>query len=289
MNDSADDDSVGAGRPEGLVGEASHWTSFAQRWAKLTSPVRPHPDDVRQFEKCVAEGGGPGRALLLGVTPELATMRWPERSTFVAVDRSIEVIRGIWPGARIGVPASAIAGRWQRLPFPDEAFDLAVGDGCFTALGTPIVQDEVYRELARVLRPRSRLIMRLFAAPSVRENAAEVFADLGAGRIGAFDVFKWRLLMATPVVAGHTVRVGDTFELWDAAGIDRDRLAQATGWSRARIDTIDDYRNNDTLLDFAPVDEALDRLSPFFDAVGRFDQGYELAERCPIVVLSRRA
>lgn len=286
MNGGAADDILG-GQPGPPTGEASHWTSFAQRWAKLQSPVRPHPDDVRQFEACVADGGGPQRALLLGVTPELAAMQWPEGSSFVAVDRSIEVIRSIWPRDRIRVPAAAIAGRWQHLPLPDGAFDLAVGDGCFTALGTPNAQGEVYRELARVLRPGGRLIMRLFVAPAVREDAAAVFGDLRAGQIGAFDVFKWRLLMATPAASGHAVRVGDTFALWAAAGIDRDGLAQATGWPRAGIDIIDDYRDNDTLLDFAPLDAALDRLAPFFKPVSRSTMGYELAERCPIVVLSR--
>ncbi len=270
-------------------GAAEHWSSFARRWSRLGSPVRPHPEDVRRFEAIVA-GAAPAapRALLLGVTPEIAGMRWPAGASVFAVDQAIAVIRGLWRPAEGLAGAGAVSARWQRLPFRDGAFDLVIGDGCLTALGTATAQGAVSQELERVLRPGGLFVQRLFVTPDTREDLAAVFDDLLAGRIGAFDVFKWRLLMATPPRAGHTVCVGDAFEHWATAGIDRDRLAAANGWARERIDTIDDYRDNDALLGFPPLSEALARLAPHFDLSEMFTQPYELAERCPIVLLRRR-
>jgi SAM-dependent methyltransferase len=270
-------------------GVAEHWTAFARRWARLGSPVRPHEEDVSRFETIVAGSRDAApQALLLGATPEIAEMRWPVGSTLVAVDRSMAVINSLWTPRQRRVRTSAICGQWQRLPFRDDAFDLAIGDGCLTALGTAALQNEVSRELARVLRPGGRFIQRLFVAPDVRETVAVVFDDLLAGRIGAFDVFKWRLLMATPPRSEHAVCVGDAFRYWAAANVDRGGLADASGWAPERIDTIDDYRDNETLLSFPPMTEAIARLAPFFEVTGEFTQTYELADRCPIVAMTRR-
>ena len=129
--------------------------------------------------------------------------------------------------------------------------------------------------------------MRLFATPIVRESVQSVFDDLCAGVGETFDVFKWRLLMAAPADTEHAVLLSDAFNLWNAADIDRSHLAAARGWERGTIDTIDAYRDSRVRLAFPPVDEALDRLAPYFRPIGQFTQSYELAERCPIVVLAR--
>lgn len=269
---------------------AHHWSTFAQRWAQIRPPARPHPQDIRCFETCVADLArrrGALDALLLGVTPEIAAMRWPAETTMLAVDRSIEATQAIWPLREIAIPAAAIVGRWERLPFRDASLDLVIGDGCLTALGTLAAQRDVTRELARVLRPGGEFIMRLFAAPIVRESVQSVFDDLRAGVGETFDVLKWRLLMAAPADTENAVLLSETFNLWDAADIDRSQLAAARGWERGTIDTIDAYRDSHVRLAFPPVDEALDRLAPYFRPIEQFTQSYELAERCPIVVLAR--
>lgn len=279
-----------ADRPEAHRTQVEeHWRTFPQRWANLSSPTRPHDEDVRRFEACAREALTSERpSVLLGVTPELAGMAWPDGSRFIAVDHSIPVIRGLWRDDRPRVPAIAVAGKWQRLPFPDGMTDFIIGDGC-TAVVHPLdVHQAVTHEQARVLRPGERLVLRFFASPAVREPVDTVFEDLHAGRIRAFDTFKWRLLMATPADAHHYVRVGDAYDIWDKARIDRDVLASRTGLPRPRIDTIDSYRNNDTYLGFAPLPEALDRFAEHFEVVAHFTQNYELADRCPIVVLVRK-
>lgn len=276
--------------PVGRLWSAHHWHTFVSRWPALRPPIRPHPADVRLFETCVeACRRGPLAGLLLGVTPELASMRWPERSRFVSVDRSIEAVRRIWTRGHALVPASVVLAEWERMPLADGSVDVVVGDGCLTALGPAPAQIVVLRELMRVLKPGGRFIQRLFAAPEVREDPAVVLEDVRQQRIGVFDAFKWRLLMATPAGADQAVRVGDAYEIWAGSGIDPGWLARVTGWPRAHIDTFEHFRNSDARLGFAPVSQVLALLEPFFDLVEVVSpKGYELAEQCPIIVMERR-
>ena len=59
-----------------------HWRSLAERWRLQESPGRPCAEDVGFYEEAVARWHQGSRAasplaLLLGVTPEIALMRWP--------------------------------------------------------------------------------------------------------------------------------------------------------------------------------------------------------------------
>jgi hypothetical protein len=58
---------------------AAHWNAHARRWANLGHPLRPGPQDIARYEAAVAElfSSAPLKALLLGVTPEVACMSWP--------------------------------------------------------------------------------------------------------------------------------------------------------------------------------------------------------------------
>ncbi|MCX5742901.1 MAG: class I SAM-dependent methyltransferase, partial [Proteobacteria bacterium] len=109
-----------------------HWVHHARQWARIGAPLRPGPEDVAIMASLT---GGVRRALLLGVTPELATLAWPADATLVAVDRSRAMIGAIFPSTQIR--AQALVGDWCALPLADGAIDLAVGDGCLTNLPYP--------------------------------------------------------------------------------------------------------------------------------------------------------
>ncbi len=68
----------------------SYWDHVAPSFSVLGPPLKPSPEDVQFVETAVANwcSSHPGkrlRALLLGVTAEIATMRWPEESSLIAV------------------------------------------------------------------------------------------------------------------------------------------------------------------------------------------------------------
>src|SRR5262245_61954580 len=198
-----------------------HWPAHARQWSKVDRPLRPGPEDVAVGEAEAArwQRERPGarlRALLLGVTPELATLGWPEGTALTAVDRSAEMIGYVWPAARVPAGARALRGNWLRLPVEAGSADLCVGDGCFSALPRPDEYRTVAREIRRAIGAEGTCVMRVFAAPERRERISDVARDLFAGRIGSFHCFKWRLAMSLPAGEGGAVRLADIWDAWRA-------------------------------------------------------------------------
>ena len=75
----------------------------ASNWKQLGSPLRPLAEDVDFFaralrEWCAAHPGAKPRALILGVTPELYRLPWPDAALVRAADRTPAMIRSDHPG-----------------------------------------------------------------------------------------------------------------------------------------------------------------------------------------------
>jgi hypothetical protein len=80
--------------------------------------------------------------------------------------------------------------------------------------------------------------------------------------------------------------IRDTFERWFP---DRAALEAETGWPREEIDTIDNYAGSNAIYGFATRRQMLDIVPAEFVNARFVDVGsYELAERCPLLVLERR-
>ncbi|MCC7484165.1 MAG: methyltransferase domain-containing protein [Burkholderiales bacterium] len=269
---------------------ADNWTRPAKSWALRASPLRPAAEDIavyrreiRSWHGAVAPGGV--AALLLGVTPEIATMDWPAGTRLTAVDVSRAMIGGVWPGASRG--QAAVCARWAKLPFPDGSHQVAIGDGCYSVL-TADAYEATTRSLRRVLRPDGLLVLRWFTRPERPEAPARVFADLAAGRIGSFHAFKWRLAMALHDTLAAGVRLSDIWEVWHAAVPHPERLAAERGWPLPVVGTIDDFRGLATRYTFPTLAEARSTLSDAFDEAACHFPSYELGERCPVIAYRPR-
>ena len=69
---------------------------------------------------------------------------------------------------------------------------------------------------------------------------------------------------------------------------DRDRLADATGWSRAEIDKIDLYEPSSDIYSFPTRQQCLSVIPSDFVNMRFVPVGtYELAERCPLLVMEK--
>ena len=65
-----------------FTSDVSHWDHHARQWQWLDSPLRPAPVDIREYLRLLgryrpATDQETLKVLLLGVTPEIATMEWP--------------------------------------------------------------------------------------------------------------------------------------------------------------------------------------------------------------------
>ena len=225
------------------------------------------------------------RALLLGVTPEIAAMPWPAGTLLLAVDRSQAMIRGVWPGAAFG--QLAVCARWRVLPLADGRQDIVLGDGCFSA----VTFDEyaaLANSLHRALQRRGLVLMRFFTRPERPETPAHVFAELHAGGIGSFHAFKWRLAMALHTSLDAGVRLADIWDAWHAAVPRPEEVAQSRGWPLPVVLTIDDFRGVSERYTFPTLSEARAAMAGGFEEVSCDFPGYELGERCPIMAFRPR-
>jgi len=247
------------------------------QWARLGAPLRPSADDVAIMG---AIGVHARRVLLLGVTPELASMPWPAGASLVAADRSYAMIRAILPA--VTLPMQAIVADWRALPCARAAFDLAIGDGCLSNFTYPDGYRALATELHRVIAPGGLLALRLFASPAQGESLDDVARDLRAGAIGGMHALKWRIAM-TLLDATRNVAVTAIRDAFDALVPDRAVLP----WPREVVDTIDAYRGSALVYSFPSLDHVRDVMSERFEEVAVTTPDYELGERCPTVTWRR--
>jgi SAM-dependent methyltransferase len=267
------------------------WRHQTSQWHLIRPPLRPSPEDIELVENIIAErfgGAGPFRALLLGVTPELALMNWPPGARLVAVDRSPAMIRGVWPSRNPQIPARAICADWERLPMADGTMTTAAGDGFNIQLAYPDGYLCLGKEIRRVLHPGGILVMRAFVRPAREEDPDDVFRALSSKKIGNFHAFKLRLAMSLQDHAARGVSLADIWAIWRKRIPDPDELARATRWPAAEIRTIDAYRDSGTRYSFPNLGELREALRTQFRELECLHPGYELGDRCPTLVLRAR-
>lgn len=268
-----------------------HWQRHAAQWQHIGSPLRPVAEDLRVLEEFVRRwlDDRPGRSapcvLLLGVTPEVAGMRWPAGTSVYATDRSLAMIRTVWPAAA-PCAAGAVNTLWQCLPFPAASFDLVVGDGSFAMEAFPGGWVHLCAELRRVLRPAGRLVVRFYVRPAQAETPEQVCADLRAGRIGSFHAFKWRLAMSLYDTPGNSIRIAEIWRRWHEESIAPAQLAEDRGWAIEEIATIDAYRDARATYAFPTLAELRALLSGAWREEACRVPAYELGDRCPILLLA---
>jgi len=257
-------------------------TSFQRRWAGLKPPLRPNHEVVETLRGLIA--GKNALVFLLGVTPELSELG----EKLVAVDFNAAMIERAWPGDN--ARRRVVLGDWREDWGTERGFTAAIGDGSLAALEFPDDHRRFFAHLTPLLAPGARLACRLYMKPDRCEPVAALHDQAMSGAGGGWSAFKWRLAMsvaeahATPNIALKIVH--DAFV---ACFPDRDALAQASGWSREEIGTIDFYRGAERRFTFMTEAEHRAMLPPAFPSPRFLPSGtYELAERCPFLVADYR-
>jgi len=254
------------------------WQTHAKQWSRIASPLRPNDEDVRTIRQALEPGGG--NYLILGVTPEFAGL--PGR--MAAIDHSAAMIEAVWPGNLYG--RSAVQGNWLQLPFGAGVFDAIIGDGCLTLLSYPQQYIGLFDQLRRVLGSRGKVLLRAFASPDESESSTMVCREALDGRIGSFHAFKWRLAMAMVKEAeSPNISVDDIHQAFCHRFPDRKILAAATGWNMEDIGTVDAYHASPTSYSFPTLTQLRQSLPEDFRETRLAYGSYELAARCPILLL----
>jgi len=269
-----------------MTAQSDHWNQHARQWSLIGTPLRPAADDILLLEKEIRDWRARAavaapHALLCGVTPEIACMRWPQGTRLVAVDHSRPMIAGVWPD---DAPGGAVCGNWLQLPLADASRHLLIGDGCYSLLVGRAQYAAFAAELRRVATDGALLAMRYFLRPASAESLARVIDDLWQRRIGNFHVFKWRLAMALHGTLEQGVRLAEVWAAWHDAVPDPEKLAVHLGWPAAVVNTINNYRNVETRYSF-PTLEEVRACTGDFEIAAMHVPAYELGERCPTLIM----
>lgn len=226
--------------------------------------------------------------LLMGVTPELCSIPTGPRSRLIAVDRSLEMIRLVWPG-RLRPLDEALCGEWRRLPIRADSVDVILSDGCLSTLDFPSGYASAAAELLRTLRDGGRFVARCFVQPREPESVGDVLATLDHGATESFHAFKWRLAMALQPDAETGVVLAEVWETLHEAEPQLEDLSRRLGWPIEAVRTIDAYRGVNARYSFPSLDALCGLLSDAgFEILDRFHPAYELGERCPTLILAPR-
>lgn len=247
-----------------------HWDNHARQWSIIGSPLRPCAEDIHNIKSAIKGTEG----LILGATPELASLT----GSTTSVDHNSKMIEKLDTGK-----SKLIFGEWLDLPFEENKFDYAAGDGSLTMLSYPLEYDQLCKQLQKVLKPNARIGLRLFCTPEKGEDIKDVLADAYAGNIGSFHAFKWRFVMAI-VAANKTpnINVSQVYDKFADMVIDRNELAKSASWPLEDINTIDVYKNSSVIYSFPTLNETSRLMEKYFKKISVAYGTYELAERCPV-------
>jgi hypothetical protein len=224
--------------------------------------------------------GHGARVLLLGVTPELAELG----GSTCAVDHNAGAVANVWPGDT--ATRTVVRAEWQRLPCAAGTFSAAIGDGSLNCLAWPCDYTRVFYELARLVRPGGRIVLRLYVRPTHCESLDQVREAVIAGEVGSVHALKWRIAMA--ICGDHAWANLDVWRISDEFNrlFPRRRvLTHLTGWSEAALAQMDVYEGLPDVYSFPSVAEVSAVVPRGFRTRWCSSGSYELAERCPLLVL----
>ena len=221
------------------------------------------------------------RALLLGVTPAIAGMRWPEDSLLIAVDHSIKMAKNVWPG---NIPGKrlVLCGDWLALPLRSASCGVVIGDG-INCMSYPDGFRGLAESVRRGLRDDGIFVLRTFVRPNQQEDPEIVFAD--RFRCASFHHFKLRLMMAMQSDVEQGIAVNQVYRFWMNHDVDRDDLSRRTGWARRDIETIELHNGPNTVHTFPTLQELRSVLAGSFGEICTSVPPYLGGELCPTLVL----
>lgn len=271
------------------------WDALAEELPRLPLPPPPSSvsaDDIEFFafqarEQFAALRAHRLEALLLGMTPAIAAMRWPDPTALIALDWSSGMIRRQWPKSGLPAFAAPIRGDWRRMPLADACRDFAVGDCCQVSVDSFADCAAYHAEVARVLRPGGRFVQRCILRPETPESLDILFEQLFDGRLPNFEVFRRRLAMALHGADREAVAAGEVWRAWDERVPDRHALLARYGWPPQTFATLERWKGSAMRFPFPTLAELRELAGPALDLVECSIPTYEMGERCPRLVMRR--
>lgn len=269
------------------------WAEIARSYAAFTSPLVPCSEDIHLYERTIAAQCTPHdydglSAVVLGVTPGIALMKWPPKTLITAVDFSRDVIRALWPGDVPGVRQATCA-TWFDIPRERGTCDVVVGDGSLNACRFPADVRSVVHSAAHVLKSEGLLITRVYVRPQCPETVDDVFDAAFDSEGLSVDAFKLRLWLAMQRTVEEGVAVKEAAKALDRHDLTLRVMRERLGWRGAAIGPFASWRTSGAVYSFPSLDELLEVTGEMFDLASVTYPEYELGNCCPTLVMRLRA
>jgi len=270
----------------------AYWDRIAVHW-RIAPPLSPSAAEISAIEHSAQAFADTANtispfALLLGVTPAIARMRWPPGTTLLAADLSAAMIRHHWPADGVPPGARAIRADWRELPLPDSARHLVIGDGCYTALGSLDAAARLNREISRVLKPGGLYCLRCFVRPDRPPSAESLFQELFAGHARNPHLFRWLLAMAMQGDSPQGVLLDAVWREWNEQVADARAAIARCGWPERSDQAFERMRGMNTRFYFPRAADLRQLAEPLFDVVEFRVPDFEWGECFPTLVMRSR-
>jgi hypothetical protein len=267
------------------------WASIARCYSAFGSPFVPCREDIETFQIAVAThaqmvGVNNLRALLLGVTPGIALMKWPEGSHIVGVEISSAVIDALWPGNT--ETRKAICASWFGLPIEQKSCHVVIGDGSLIACRFPSEAQRLIHSVRAALADRGLLVLRSYIQPDSKESIDEVFEALFSPDGMTVDCFKLRLYLAIQRSTAEGVAVKEAAKILEQYKLDQHVMRDRLGWSSAAIEPFMGWPKSDAVYSMPTLSELRKILATDFTEMSLTYPSYELGHCCPIMILRVR-
>src|ERR1700752_3354611 len=222
-----------------------YWEARSASWGVAT-PISPGADDILFYEAGAARNARPDGdtiALLLGVTPAIAAMRWPRGTRLAALDWADGMLRRVFPRGGAPERSSRLRGDWREMPLAAVCADFVVGDGCYSTFPDFEGPARMNREVARVLRPGGEFCLRCHRRPDAPASVPEFFARLRSGAIRDLDMFRWILAMAVHGDSTRGVPLAGVWRVWHEHVPDVRAEQARLGWSAQAVANTESWRD----------------------------------------------
>lgn len=267
----------------------AYWESRSTRW-RVSTPISPGAEDVRFYEANAARRAGEElelRALLLGVTPAIATMRWPAGARLFALDWSEGMLRNVFPHASLDSFALRLRGDWREMPLADHCVDLVLGDGCYSTFPTLEGPELMNREVARVLRPGGSFCLRCHRRLDDTAPMEQLFGRLLAGEFRDLDMFRWQLAMSLHGDSQDGVCLGDVWNAWQEHVPDPRRVQPRLGWTDDAIANLESWKGSRSRYFFPTLGQLRSLATAHFELEDCDIPEYDWGEHFPRLILRR--
>lgn len=269
----------------------AHWDNQARQWALIGEPLKPSIIDLENTTRWMKDhfhsSNTAPNALVLGVTPEIIHLPWPQQTRLFAVDYSEAMIQSVLPKETSTLAPIGLLANWLNLPFPSSSIDLVIGDGSFSQLSWKDY-GVLAREIQRVLKPGGLLIVRCFIQSDTPDSIELIRQDLFSGKIASFHAFKLRLLTALYSEPQQSVCLKNVWDVWDKS-FKSDILnhKEHLNWHLDTISTIDTYRLSNACYTFPKIKDIRMVFSNGFIEKDCFFPQYYFGQQCPTLKLSK--